>query len=208
MARHSLHDLEICLRLFAGRFQNRPGNRPEGKKNPECSTMFYTKPTVEFAERIHKLREALKAAALLPQDQRGVKIAELRHYLHDPRPHGICQAYGWTGPSCTPRRRKLFGSMLRAPTPPLRLTSSRDGARMASSKLMEEYQIKLDRYALLAAIAEKQFLDGWRPVAPLVLPVVLTTHCEYCPGATELHEWLVERYRLRLLLEGPREDRW
>ena len=77
---------------------------------------------------------------------------------------------------------------------------------MASSRLLEEYQIKLDRYALLAAIAEKQFLDGWRPVAPLVLPVVLTTHGEFCPGAIELQEWLVEKYRLRLLLEGPRED--
>jgi hypothetical protein len=77
---------------------------------------------------------------------------------------------------------------------------------MASSRLLEEYQIKLDRYALLAAIAEKQFLDGWRPVAPLVLPVVLTTHGEFCPGAIELQEWLVEKYRLRLLLEGPRDD--
>ncbi len=53
---------------------------------------------------------------------------------------------------------------------------------MASSRLLEEYQIKLDRYALLAAITERQFLDGWRPVAPLVLPVVLTTHGEFCPG--------------------------
>jgi hypothetical protein len=47
------------------------------------STMFYTKPKVEFAERTHKLREALKAAASLPQDQRRVKIAELRHSLQD-----------------------------------------------------------------------------------------------------------------------------
>ncbi len=49
----------------------------------QCSTMFYTKPTVEFAERTHKLREALKAASSLPQDQRGVKTAELRHSLQD-----------------------------------------------------------------------------------------------------------------------------
>ncbi len=49
---------------------------------------------------------------------------------------------------------------------------------MASSRLLEEYQINLDRYALLAANAEKHFLDGWRPVAPLVLLVVLTTHGE------------------------------
>ena len=49
----------------------------------QCSTMFYTKPTAEFAERTHKLRAALKAAASLTQDQRGVKIAELRHSLQD-----------------------------------------------------------------------------------------------------------------------------
>jgi hypothetical protein len=40
----------------------------------------------------------------------------------------------------------------------------------------------------------------------LVLSVVLTTHAEFCPGAIELQEWLVENYRLRLLLEGPGED--
>ncbi len=45
----------------------------------QCSTMFYTKPPVEFAERTHKLREALKAA----EDQRGVKLAELRASLRD-----------------------------------------------------------------------------------------------------------------------------
>ncbi len=65
-------------------------------------------------------------------------------------------------------------------------------------QVLEEYQIKLDRYALLATIAEKQFLDGWRP---LVLPVVLNTHGDFCPGAIELQEWLVEKYRLRLILE-------
>ncbi len=36
-------------------------------------------------------------------------------------------------------------------------------------------------------------------MAPLVLPVVLTTHGEFCKGAIELQEWLVEKYRLRLL---------
>ncbi len=47
---------------------------------------------------------------------------------------------------------------------------------MASSRLLEEYQIKLGRHAQRAAIAEKQFFDGWRHVAPLILPVVMTTH--------------------------------
>ena len=87
-----------------------------------------------------------------------------------------------------------------------RRAAGRDGARMASARLLEEYRIKLDRYALLAAIAQRQLLDGMRPVAPLVLPVVVSTHGEFCPGAVELQEWLVEKYRLRLLLEGPRDD--
>jgi hypothetical protein len=77
---------------------------------------------------------------------------------------------------------------------------------MASARLLEEHRIKLDRYALLAAIAQRQLLDGMRPVAPLLLPVVVSTHGEFCPGAVELQEWLVEKYRLRLLLEGPRDD--
>jgi hypothetical protein len=67
-----------------------------------------------------------------------------------------------------------------------RRAASRDGARMASSRLLTDYQIKLDRCALLAAIPKKQFLDGWRPVVALVLPVVLTTHDKFCPGAIEL----------------------
>jgi hypothetical protein len=49
-----------------------------------------------------------------------------------------------------------------------------------------------------------QFLDGWRPVAPG--PARGVTHGEFCPGAIELQEWLVEKYRLRLLLEGSRKD--
>ena len=186
----------------------------------QCSTMFYTKPPVEFAERTHQLRVALKAAASLPQDQRGVKIAELRNSLqdlmasvkggHGVRPdgtilHPASQETVWfdtagTHTTCTSHLEAEVKHTL------TRRAAGRDGARMVSSRLLEEYQIKLDRYALLAAIAEKQFLDGWRPVAPLVLPVVLTTHGEFCPGAIELQEWLVEKYRLRLLLEGPRED--
>ena len=34
----------------------------------------------------------------------------------------------------------------------------------------------------------------------------MSTRGELCPGAAELQEWLVEKYRLRLLLEGPRDD--
>ena len=70
---------------------------------------------------------------------------------------------------------------------------------------MEAYQGKLDRYALLAAMVERQVLGG-RRTAPLILPAVVTTHGEFCPGAVQLQEWLVERYRARLRLEGERDD--
>jgi hypothetical protein len=79
------------------------------------------------------------------------------------------------------------------------------GAVWKSAALMEAYQGKLDRYALLAAMVERQVLGG-RRTAPLILPVVVTTHGEFCPGAVQLQEWLVERYRARLRLEGERDD--
>jgi hypothetical protein len=71
---------------------------------------------------------------------------------------------------------------------------------------MEAHQGKLDRYSLLAAMVERQVLDGRRAAAPLILPVVVSTHGELCPGTVQLQEWLVERYRARLRLEGERDD--
>ena len=41
---------------------------------------------------------------------------------------------------------------------------------------------------------------------PLILPVVVSTHGEICPGTVQLREWLVQQYRARLRLEGERED--
>ena len=74
---------------------------------------------------------------------------------------------------------------------------------MMSNRLLEEHRLKLDRYALLAAIAERQCLDGMRPVAPLILPLVATTHGEFCPGVFLLQEWLAEKFRSRLLSRDP-----
>jgi hypothetical protein len=182
--------------------------------------MFYTNPPVEFAERTHELRKALKAAASLPQDLRSPRLAELRSSLrelmdsvrggHSVRPdgtilHPASQETVWFDAAGTHTTCKTHLDTEYKHTR-ARRAAGRDGARMTSARLLEEHRIKLDRYALLAAIAERQFLDGMRPVAPLVLPVVVTTHGEFCPGAIELQEWLVEKYRLRLLLEGDRED--
>ncbi len=186
----------------------------------ECSTMFYTNPTAEFAQRTHEVLEALRAATSLPQDQRAARLAELRGSLrelmdsikggHSVRPdgtilHPASQETVWfdTAGTHTTCKSHLVAEHKHTLA---RRAAGRDGARMASARLLEEYRIKIDRYALLAAIAERQLLDDMRPVAPLVLPVVVSTHGEFCPGAVELQEWLVEKYRLRLLLEGPRDD--
>ena len=77
---------------------------------------------------------------------------------------------------------------------------------MQSAGLMAVHQTKLDRYALLAALAERQALDGLRSTAPIILPVAVSTHGEFCPGAVRVHEWLTGKYRARLLLEGDRDD--
>ncbi len=58
--------------------------------------------------------------------------------------------------------------------------------------LMEAYQGTLDRYALLAAMVERQVLGG-RRTAPLILPVVVSTHDEFCPGAVPLQRGLLYR---------------
>jgi hypothetical protein len=77
---------------------------------------------------------------------------------------------------------------------------------MVSAGLMATHQKKLDRYALLAALAERQTQDGLRTSAPMILPVAVSTHGEFCPGAVRLQEWLTEKYRARVLLEGDRDD--
>ena len=86
-----------------------------------------------------------------------------------------------------------------------RRAANEKGAAWKSAALMEAHQEKLDRYALLAAMVERQVLGG-RRTAPLILPAVVSTHGEFCPGAVQLQEWLVERYRARLRLEGERDD--
>ena len=87
-----------------------------------------------------------------------------------------------------------------------RRVAGREGASRQSAALMEGYQGKLDRYPLLAAMVERQVLAGLRSAAPLILPVVISTHGEFCPGTVQLQEWLVGQYRARLRLEGERDD--
>ena len=87
-----------------------------------------------------------------------------------------------------------------------RRAAGEKSAGQHSAALMEAHQDKLDRYSLLEAMVERQVLSGLRSAAPLVLPVVVSTHGECCPGTVRLQEWVMERYRARLRLEGERDD--
>ena len=87
-----------------------------------------------------------------------------------------------------------------------RRAAGKEGKDMQSAGLMAVHQKKLDRYALLAALAERQVLDGLRNAVPAILPVAVSTHGEFCPGAVHVQEWLTAKYRERLILEGDRDD--
>jgi hypothetical protein len=87
-----------------------------------------------------------------------------------------------------------------------RRAAGKDGKNMQSAGLLAVHQNKLDRYALLSALVERQAQDGLRTAAPSILPVAVSTHGEFCPGAVRLQEWLTSKYRSRLLLEGDRDD--
>ena len=87
-----------------------------------------------------------------------------------------------------------------------RQAAGREGRDMQSAGVMAVHQTKLDRYALLAALAEQQALDGLRAAAPTILPVAVSSHGEFCPAAVRMQEWLTRKYRERLLLEGDRDD--
>ncbi len=73
---------------------------------------------------------------------------------------------------------------------------------MQSAGLMAVHQKKLDRYFLLAALAEQQVLDGLRAVAP----VCLHPRRVLSRGSARAGERLTSKYRERLVLERDRDD--
>ncbi len=69
-----------------------------------------------------------------------------------------------------------------------RRVAGEEGAGQKSKALMEAYEGKLDRYSLLAAMVQQQILDGLHTAAPLILPVEVSTHGEFCPETVQLQE--------------------
>ena len=186
----------------------------------QCNTMFPRKTPTALAKGARQALMDLRVAAELPADQREPKLAELDARLQELRDsvvdgHGLRldgtilhPASGeqvWFDVSAVHTTCKTHLKNEVKSTRERRV-AGKEGAGRQSGTLMEAYQDKLDRYALLGAMVERQVLSGLRTAAPLVLPVVVSTHGEFCPGTVQLQEWLVERYRARLRLEGERDD--
>jgi hypothetical protein len=185
----------------------------------ECSKMFPLEASAALAEGARQVLVDLRSAATLPADQREAKLAELDERLQDLR-NSVVDGHGLRldGTIQDPTSGELVWfdisvvhttsrSYLKheAKFSRERRAANEKGAAWKSAALMEAHQEKLNRYALLAAMVERQVLGGPR-TAPLILPAVVSTHGEFCPGAVQLQEWLVEQYRARLRLEGERDD--
>ncbi len=54
--------------------------------------------------------------------------------------------------------------------------------------------------------ATKQHTDGKRSSLPKFSPFVVSDFGELSPAATELQEWLVDQYRVKLKKDGRRDD--
>ena len=61
-----------------------------------------------------------------------------------------------------------------------RLSAGKEAAKLQSAVLYQAHKAKLDRYALLGAIVERQTLDGLRSLSPMILPVAVSSHGEFC----------------------------
>jgi hypothetical protein len=174
----------------------------------QCQTMFPKRPKQKLAAEARQLERELRAAAVLPSTEREAKQHELGEQL-ETLMESVADGAGL----------RLDGTLSHLPsgeqvwydtttvhttcstklTAELALTRKRrlagkEGKDMQSAGLLTIHQNKLDRYALLAALVERQVLQGLRTAAPTILPVAISTHGELCPGAVRLQEWLAGKY--------------
>ena len=186
----------------------------------QCNAMFPKRAKVKMAVQARRLERELRAAAKLAPAEREAKQRELGEQLetlmesiedggglrldgtlsHLPSGEQIWYDTTTVHTTCHTKLTKEL-TLTRK-----RQAAGKEGKNMQSAGLMAVHQAKLDRYALLAALAERQALDGLRAAAPTILPVAVSTHGEFCPGAVRVQEWLVGKYRERLRLEGDRDD--
>ena len=67
-------------------------------------------------------------------------------------------------------------------------------------------QDKIDTYATLMAITEKQYSERRRPSKPKFVPAVATTHAELAPDLIQFMEWITAAYKATLKNAPPRAD--
>ena len=186
----------------------------------QCQAMFPKRAKVKLAAQARELERGLRVAATLAPAEREAKQRELSVMLealmesvedgaglrldgtlsHLPSGEQVWYDTTTVHTTCS---TKLTAELALTRK---RQAAGKEGKDMQSAGLMAVHQTKLDRYALLAALAERQALDGLRSTAPIILPVAVSTHGEFCPGAVRVQEWLTGKYRARLLLEGDRDD--
>jgi hypothetical protein len=186
----------------------------------QCQAMFPKRAKVKLAAQARELERELRAAATLAPAEREAKQRELSVQLKalvesvedgaglrldgtlSHLPSGE-QVWCDTTTVHTMCSTKLMAELALTRK---RQAADKESKDMQSAGLMAVHQTKLDRYALLAALAERQALDGLRSTAPIILSVAVSTRGEFCPGAVRMQEWLTGKYRARLLLEGDRDD--
>ena len=186
----------------------------------QCQTMFPKHVKIKPAEQARQLELELREAAKLAPAEREAKLRELDErtqllidsvedgcglrldgtLTHPPSGQQIWYDTTTVHTTCRSKIKKELALTRN------RRAAGKEGKDMQSAGLMAVHQKKLDRYALLAALAERQVLDGLRIAVPAILPVAVSTHGEFCPGAVHVQEWLTAKYRERLMLEGDRDD--
>ena len=186
----------------------------------QCQAMFPRRPKVKLAEAARELEREQRRAAWLAPAEREAKRCELATRLqalldsvengqglrldgtitHPPTGQQVWYDVTAVHTTCTTYLPKELALTRR------RQETGKEGEKLQSAGLLDAHQFKLDRYSLLATLVEQQVLDRLRSQAPAILPVAVSTHGEFCPGAVRLQEWLCEKFRARLLLEGDRDD--
>ena len=160
----------------------------------------------QLSHKSRQLRDDLRDAAKLPPSERENKLRDLKQRF-EPLLQSIKNGKGLridgtimhpaSGEVVWYDTTSVHSTCKKYLTAEVSLTRKRLNAGKEATKLRQAHKRKLDRYARL---------DGLRSVSPMILPVAVSSHGEFCAGARRLGEWLTDNYYARLLLEGDRDD--
>ena len=65
---------------------------------------------------------------------------------------------------------------------------------------------KREKYSRLLLVTKRQHAEGKRSSAPTFSPFLMSDFGEFSPAATELIDWLVDRFKAKCIRDGPRTD--